>query len=89
MKFGYVRCATVEQNEERQLRMMAEQGKYKGRKPIDADPEHLAAVRKRRSAGKMTARTAMQESGLKSNTFHCKMKETGLCRRASYERGQL
>ena len=26
MKFGYVRCSTVEQNEERQLRMMAEQG---------------------------------------------------------------
>ena len=26
MKVGYVRCSTVEQNEERQLRMMAEQG---------------------------------------------------------------
>lgn len=32
-----------------------EQGKYKGRKPIDADPERLAAVCARWRAGEITA----------------------------------
>ena len=161
MNVGYVRCSTVEQNEERQLRMMAErgidpahiftdkasgkntdrpafhkmmnyvregdtvvvesisriarntrdllgiveqltakgvelerenilerqregiaiakeQGKYKGRKPIDADPEQLAAVCAQWRAGELTARAAMQEVGMKPNTFYRRVKDAGL-----------
>lgn len=55
-----------------------EQGKYKGRKPIDVDPEQLKAVCERWRAGQMTARAAMKELGLKSNTFYRKVKEAGL-----------
>ena len=55
-----------------------EQGKYKGRKPIDADPERLAAVCKRWRAGDITARAAMQELGMKPNTFYRRVKEAGL-----------
>ena len=55
-----------------------EQGKYKGRKPIDADPEQLAAVCARWRAGELTARAAMQEVGMKPNTFYRRVKEAGL-----------
>ena len=55
-----------------------EQGKYKGRKPIDADPEQLAAVCARWRAGEITARAAMQEVGMKPNTFYRRVKEAGL-----------
>ena len=55
-----------------------EQGKYKGRKPIDVNREQMAAVCERWRAGKITARAAMKELGLKSNTFYRKVKEAGL-----------
>ena len=55
-----------------------EQGKYKGRKPIDADPEQLAAVCARWRAGEITARAAMQEVGMKPNTFYRRVKDAGL-----------
>ena len=55
-----------------------EQGKYKGRKPIDADPEQLAAVCARWRAGELTARAAMQEVGMKPNTFYRRVKDAGL-----------
>ena len=54
------------------------QGKYKGRKPIDVDPEQLKAVCERWRAGQMTARAAMKELGLNSNTFYRRVKEAGL-----------
>ena len=55
-----------------------EQGKYKGRKPIDADPEQLAAVCAQWRAGELTARAAMQEVGMKPNTFYRRVKDAGL-----------
>lgn len=55
-----------------------EQGKYKGRKPIDADPEQLAAVCAHWRAGELTARAAMQEVGMKPNTFYRRVKDAGL-----------
>ena len=55
-----------------------EQGKYKGRKPIDADPEQLATVCARWRAGELTARAAMQEVGMKPNTFYRRVKDAGL-----------
>ena len=55
-----------------------ERGKYKGRKPIDVNREQMAAVCERWRAGKITARAAMKELGLKSNTFYRKVKEAGL-----------
>ena len=55
-----------------------EQGKYKGRKLIDADPEQLAAVCARWRAGEITARAAMQEVGMKPNTFYRRVKDAGL-----------
>ena len=54
------------------------EGKYKGRKPIDVNREQMAAVCERWRAGKITARAAMKELGLKSNTFYRKVKEAGL-----------
>lgn len=54
------------------------QGKYKGRRPIDVDPEQLKAVCERWRAGQMTARAAMKELGLNSNTFYRRVKEAGL-----------
>lgn len=54
------------------------QGKYKGRKSIDVDPEQLRTVCGRWRAGQMTARAAMKELGLNSNTFYRRVKEAGL-----------
>ena len=51
-----------------------EAGKYKGRKPISVDDEKLAAVAARWRAGEITAREAMQELGLKPNTFYRRIK---------------
>lgn len=70
---------------EERLRRQAEgiaiakaQGKYKGRKPIGVNPEQMADVCERWRAGKITARAAMKEVGLNSNTFYRRVKEAGL-----------
>ena len=77
--------AKPEMTREERLRRQAEgialakaQGKYKGRKPIGIDPERLKAVCERWRAGQMTARAAMKELGLNSNTFYRRVKEAGL-----------
>lgn len=49
MNVGYVRCSTVEQNEERQLRMMAERG---------IDPAHIFTDK---ASGKNTDRPAFHK----------------------------
>lgn len=55
-----------------------EQGKYKGRKPLDIDTDRFKAVCARWRAGEITATAAMKEVGLKSNTFYRRVKELGL-----------
>ena len=55
-----------------------EQGKYRGRKPQDVDPEKLREVCARWRAGEITATAAMKELGLKANTFYRRVKDAGL-----------
>ena len=53
-------------------------GKYKGRKPLEVDEAQLKDACKRWRAGEITATAAMQEVGLKPNTFYRRVKEMGL-----------
>ena len=54
------------------------EGKYKGRKPIAIDEAKFRAVCARWRAGEITATAAMQEVGLKPNTFYRRVKEMRL-----------
>ena len=54
------------------------EGKYKGRKPVDVDEQHFKTVCKRWRAGEITATAAMNEVGLKPNTFYRRVKELSL-----------
>ena len=53
-------------------------GKYKGRKPVDIDENKLKSLCKKWRAGEITATAAMNEMGLKSNTFYRRVNEMGL-----------
>lgn len=53
-------------------------GKYKGRKPLEIDEAQFKDACKRWRAGEITATAAMQEVGLKPNTFYRRVKEMGL-----------
>ena len=53
-------------------------GKYKGRKPLEVDEVQFNDACKRWRAGEITATAAMQEVGLKPNTFYRRVKEMGL-----------
>ena len=50
------------------------EGKYKGRKPVEVDEAKFRAVCARWRAGEITATAAMQEVGLKANTFYRRVK---------------
>lgn len=54
------------------------EGKYKGRQPVKVNEAHLRAACARWRAGEITATAAMQEVGLKPNTFYRRVKEYGL-----------
>ena len=54
------------------------EGKYKGRKPVAVNEAKFRAVCARWRAGEITATTAMQEVGLKPNTFYRRVKELNL-----------
>ena len=54
------------------------EGKYKGRKPVEVDTELFKTVCKRWRAGEITATAAMNEVGLKPNTFYRRVKEMSL-----------
>lgn len=54
------------------------EGKYKGRKPVAVDEAKFRAVCARWRAGEITATAAMQEVGLKPNTFYRRVKELNL-----------
>ena len=51
------------------------EGKYKGRKPVTIDEAKFRAVCARWRAGEITATAAMQEMGLKPNTFYRRVRE--------------
>lgn len=53
-------------------------GKYKGRKPLEVDEAQFKDACKRWRAREITATAAMQEVGLKPNTFYRRVKEMGL-----------
>lgn len=55
-----------------------EQGKYKGKPKKAIDEEKLKRVCARWRAGEITARQAMKEVGLKSNTFYRRVKEMNI-----------
>ena len=55
-----------------------DEGKYKGRKPLEIDEEHFKDVCARWRAGEVTATAAMKEVGLKPNTFYRRVKEMSL-----------
>jgi len=54
------------------------EGKYKGRKPVEIDEAKFKAVCGRWRAGEITATAAMQEVGLKPNTFYRRVKGMGI-----------
>ena len=54
------------------------EGKYKGRKPVALNETKFRAVCTRWRAGEITATAAMQEVGLKPNTFYRRVKDLGL-----------
>jgi len=54
------------------------EGKYKGRKPVTINKTKFRAVCTRWRAGEITATAAMQEVGLKPNTFYRRVKDLGL-----------
>ena len=54
------------------------EGKYKGRKPVAINETKFRSVCARWRAGKITATAAMQEVGLKPNTFYRRVKDLGL-----------
>lgn len=54
------------------------EGKYKGRKPVEIDEAKFKTVCGRWRAGEITATAAMQEVGLKPNTFYRRVKEMGI-----------
>lgn len=52
-----------------------EEGKYKGRKPIEVDDSIFDSILERWKNGEITARQAMNELNLKPNTFYRRVKE--------------
>lgn len=54
------------------------EGKYKGRKPVTINETKFRTVCARWRAGKIAVTAAMQEVGLKPNTFYRRVKDLGL-----------
>ena len=54
------------------------EGKYKGRLPIQVDETAFRSICARWRKGEITAKAAMQEIGLKPNTFYRRVKDLGL-----------
>lgn len=54
------------------------EGKYKGRKPVEFDETKFKTLCNKWRSGEITATAAMNEIGLKPNTFYRRVKELGL-----------
>ena len=60
------------------IKLAKEQGKYKGRKPIDFDRDKMIEVCKKWREGQMTARAAMKLMGFTSYKFYKEVNAMGL-----------
>lgn len=60
------------------IEIAKQKGKYKGRKPIAYDKELFVSLVAKVNKGEITARKAMQELGMKANTYYRRVKELGL-----------
>ena len=65
----------LKQRQREGIEIAKAEGKYKGRKPVAVDEAKFQAVCARWRAGEITATAAMQEVGLKANTFYRRVKE--------------
>ena len=54
------------------------EGKFKGRKPVGINETEFRSVCKKWRSGTITAKAAMQQLGLKPNTFYRRVKEFGV-----------
>lgn len=69
---------SILQRQREGIAIAKEQGKYKGKKKTKIDETKMREVCQRWRSGKMTAVKAMEEMGLKPNTFYRRVKEMGL-----------
>ena len=60
------------------IEIAKQEGKYKGRKPLEVDEKKFRSICSKWRAGEMTATAAMKELELKPNTFYRRVKEMGL-----------
>lgn len=60
------------------IEIAKQKGLYQGRQRLEVDEVKFKAVVKEWREGKITAREAMNRTGLKSNTFYRRVKEWGL-----------
>ena len=65
----------LRKKQQRGIEQAREDGKYKGRKPIAVDDALFEAVIKSWQGGEITARQAMAQLELKTNTFYRRIKE--------------
>ena len=68
----------LKQRQREGIEIAKAQGKYKGRKPVEVDEKRFKEVCARWRSGEITATAAMQEVGLKPNTFYRRVKEMSL-----------
>ena len=69
---------SILQRQKEGIAIAKEQGKYKGRQPIQVDDKAFNSVCALWRAGEITAVEAMKRLGLKPNTFYRRVKETGV-----------
>ena len=77
-QFRYLERENILERQREGIEIAKSEGKYKGRKPVEIDEAKFKAVCARWRAGEITATAAMQEVGLKPNTFYRRVKEMGL-----------
>ncbi len=66
---------TILERQKEGIAIAKAEGKYKGRQPVPVDEQQLRVVCKRWRAGEIPARAAMNELGLKPNTFYRRVRE--------------
>ena len=69
---------SILQRQREGIAIAKEQGKYKGKQKTKIDETKMREVCKRWRSGSITAVKAMEEMGLKPNTFYRRVKEMGL-----------
>ena len=69
---------SILQRQREGIAIAKEEGKYKGRKPIEIDEASFKAICTSWRAGEITGVEAANRAGLKKNTFYRRVKELGL-----------